>query len=346
MIITALAIVITFSIVVFVHELGHFFTALKYGVKVEVFSLGFGPELLGKTHKGIRYRISAVPLGGYVKLKGENAEDENARENDAFMGIDPLKRIVILAAGAGMNFLTGIIIFFLIIYFTGMPQMVDKPVIGAVGEGTPAQEAGLQGGDRVLSVNGKEVGTWTELSALISESPDKEIKLRVKRDSRVFTVAVKPEMNDQAGRALIGIAASFEVIKLGFFSSLWAGIKYTALLCWRLIAALWLMITGRMAAAIAGPVGIAQVVSQAAGQGLVSLFQLIALISVNLGFINLFPIPILDGGHIIFALIEKIKGAPLDQKKVNIANMVGLAIIMALFIFATWQDILRLFIKI
>ncbi|MFW6134510.1 MAG: RIP metalloprotease RseP [Elusimicrobiota bacterium] len=340
---TLIAIIITFSIVVFVHELGHFITALKFGVNVESFSLGFGPEILGFNHKGVRYKLSAFPLGGYVKMKGENLEEEQAMEEDSFMAQKPFKRIGILASGPIMNFITGMVIFSILFFITGYPRFQDKPIIGEVQKGSPAAEAGLKKGDKVLAVDSKQVATWTELSSLISEESGAPVELKIKRDNKIMTITATPKINEEIGRALIGITAPFEYVKLGIFGSIWEGLKYTVLLCIKLIQALWLMIAGKMEAAIAGPVGIAKIVSSAAGQGFTDLFHLIALISVNLGFINLFPIPIFDGGHIMFALWEKIKGSPLDAKKLSIANFIGLIIIISLLIFATWQDLVRFF---
>ncbi len=344
--ITALSILVTFSIVVFVHELGHFLMALKMGVKVYTFSLGFGPEIMGFTYKGIRYRLSAIPMGGYVKMKGENPDDEGAMESDALMGLEPFRRIIILSAGALMNFLTGAIIFSMIIYFTGIPKFVDKPVIGGVTEESPADRAGIKEKDIILAINNKKINTWREVSEYIGSNTEIPVKLEIQRANEVLTIEVLPELNHDIGRALIGITATFENVKFGFISSVLEGFKYTAVLCWKMLASIWLMITGKIAGAVAGPVGIAQIVSKAASAGLSPLFQLIALISVNLGIINLFPIPILDGGHILFALVEKVKGSPLDVKKVNIANMIGLSLILALLLFFTWKDILRVFFKV
>jgi len=345
MIISILSILITFSIVVFVHELGHFIVALRTGVKVYTFSLGFGPEIFGITYKGVRYRISAFPLGGYVKMKGENPEDKDARESDAFMGLPPLRRMAIIGAGPLMNFIAGMVIFSFVIYIWGLPRFVDKPIVGGVAVDSPASQSGIKEGDKIIAVDGKNVTTWQELSVYIGKSKEEFIQLQIEREEKIIILSVKPEINEEIGRALIGITASFETVKLGFLSSFVEGSKYTVILCWKLIEALWLMITGKMAAALTGPIGIAKVVTAAAHEGIAHLFQLIALISINLGFINLFPIPILDGGHIVIAVIEKIKGSPLDARKVNIANIIGLALILSLLFFVTWQDIIRGFFK-
>ncbi len=339
--ISILAIIITISIVVFVHELGHFLAALKMKVNVEVFSIGFGPEIIGITHKGIRYRISIIPLGGYVKMKGENPLDESVNEDDSFMGKNPVQRIFILLAGAFMNFVTGFVIFSIIIYFTGLPQFTDKPVIGGIGSDSPAMIAGFKEGDRILAINAIEIRTWQEMSQVISKSGETELNIKIERADTLREIIVTPQINKNINRALIGISPHYEIVKMGFIGSILEGIKHTIFLCVKLAEALWLIVTGQMAAAVVGPIGIARVVSRAAGEGAVQLFQLIAIISINLGFINLLPVPVLDGGHILFAIIEKIKGSPLDPKKVNIANTVGLALILMLFLWVFFNDIVN-----
>ncbi|MFH1415564.1 MAG: RIP metalloprotease RseP [Elusimicrobiota bacterium] len=345
MIISVLSVLITFSIVVFVHELGHFIVAVRSGVLVHAFSIGFGPEIIGFTHKGIRYKFSLIPLGGYVKMKGEDPEEEGARESDAFMGLEPFKRMAVIAAGPFMNFVTGMLIFSGIIYFSGMPQLINKPVVGGFTMESPAEKAGLKIGDKIISINDKEIKSWYEIAEHAGVNAGNMIELVIEREGERMNISLMPEMNKEVGRVLIGITQPYEIIRYGLFKSFAEGARYTVLLCVRLVEALWLMATGKMAAAIAGPIGIAKVVSRAANDGLVQLLQWIALISINLGFINLFPIPILDGGHIVFAICEKIKGSPIDPQKVNIANMVGLTLILALIIFATWQDIARIVFK-
>lgn len=339
--ISVLAIVVTISIVVFVHELGHFLVALKMGVKVEVFSIGFGPEIIGITYKDIRFRISIIPMGGYVKMKGENPSDETSVENDAFMGKEPIKRIAVLIAGAFMNFATGFVIFSFIIYFTGLPQFTDKPVIGSVMVDMPAEHAGIKEGDRIVSIDEVEIHSWQQMTAIVSKNTGEPLEMRIKRDALLKTITVTPKVDERIGRGLIGITSSFETIRLGILSSFYEGFKYTVFLIQQIAVSLWLIITGQMVAAVVGPVGIARVVSRAASEGLTHLFQLIAIISINLGFINLLPVPVLDGGHIVFAVLEKIKGSPLDPKKVNIANTVGLALILMLFLYVFVNDIIN-----
>lgn len=343
MITTILAIILTFSIVVFVHELGHFLVALRVGVKVETFSLGFGPEIFGITRKGIRYRLSLLPLGGYVKMKGESVMEDGADEEDSFIAQPPLQRLKVLFSGPLMNFITGAFIFSMIMFFIGLPQASNETEIGDIMDDSPAMEAGLEEGDEIVSINGTETSTWDEIITTISENSDSELNIKINRNGEIIEVATRPVFMEEHDQKLIGIVPVIRKEKMGFFRSVYGGIKYTVFLTAEIIYSIGLMIAGKMPADVAGPVGIGGLISDAADRGISHLFQFIAMISINLGLINLFPIPVLDGGHIVFALIEKVKGSPVDEKKVGIANMIGVALLFTLLIFATWKDIARLF---
>ncbi len=342
-ILNILAIALTFTVVVFVHELGHLVTAVRAGVKVNAFSLGFGKEIAGFTRKGIRYKLSAIPFGGYVKMKGQDPAEEDAFEEGALMALSPFKRILVLFSGAGMNFLTGAVIFSALIFFTGLIQVVDKPVVGDVFEGRAAYEAGIERGDRILEIDGTPVETWTELTGIISSSEEKPLEFKIERDGFSESIYITPRIDPSSGRAMIGIAPGSETIKAGPFQSVIRGFAFTGVLTWNVLESVYLMITGRLEADIAGPIGIGMHISEAARYGIDRLFWLIALISVNLGLINLFPIPILDGGHIMFALAEKIKGSPLKLKTIQTANLIGLVILGLLIAYVIWSDMLSLY---
>lgn len=341
--ISFLAIVFTFSVVIFVHELGHFLLAVKSGVIVEVFSLGFGPELFGFTKNGIRFRLSAVPLGGYVKMKGETIEDDDAYEPGSFTALPPLKRIPILVSGAGMNFLTGIVIIFFLFYSTGFFLMENIPVVGGLLEGYPAIEEGFKEDDIILSIGGVEVSTWEDVSREIAARGGVETEFVLERSGKGIVIITEPKYQESADRGFMGISPPGEMVRPGVARAFWESIMFTYELCKGLLIFLGRMIIGTAPPDVSGPIGIAQAVSQAASRGLVDVFQLIAIISIQLGFINLFPIPILDGGHIILSFLEKIKGSKLDSKKVMVANMVGVTLLLLLVFFASWQDIRRLF---
>ncbi len=341
--INALAIVVTFSVVVFVHELGHLITALRAGVEVKAFSLGFGRELFGFTRNGIRYKISAIPLGGYVKMKGEDPSEEDARSEGALMGLSPFKRIGVLASGAFMNFLTGAVIFSAIILLTGMAVPDEKPIIGEVLENSPAAEAGIREGDLVIAVDGEKIERWEDIPRVIGETGEEPVEITLKRDQVEEKITVTPEIDPASGRPMIGITQQYEMVMAGPVRSVAAGFTQTGVMSWMVLRHVYLMITRQLEADVAGPIGIGMHISQAAHAGLEQLFWLIAFISINLGLINLFPIPVLDGGHIIIALVEKVKGAPLKIKTIQAANLIGLAILIALMVYVFYADILRLF---
>jgi len=341
--ISFLAIVFTFSLVIFVHELGHFIFAVKSGVSVKIFSLGFGPELIGFTKNGVRYRLSAIPLGGYVEMKGQSLEEEDALEPGSFMSLPPLKRIPILVSGAGMNFITGMIILFFMFFTAGFYIHSNTAKVGGVMEGYPAVEAGFKENDRILSIGGEEVGSWDDVTEQISSRGGVETEFVLERGGEVFSVTAVPEFDPAKERGFMGITSPVEYIRPGFFRSIKESVMLTYELCRGLLTFIGRMIIGSAPPDVSGPIGIAQAVSEAAGAGLAPLFQLIALISIQLGFINLFPIPILDGGHIVLSVLEKIKGGRLDAKKVMAANMVGIVLLLSLVLFASWQDLQRIF---
>ncbi|NLB34755.1 MAG: RIP metalloprotease RseP, partial [Elusimicrobia bacterium] len=215
-----MAILFTFSLVIFVHELGHFIVAVKSGVTVKKFSLGFGPELIGFTRKGVRYRISAIPMGGYVEMKGQSIEEEDALEEGSFMSLPPLKRIPILFAGAGMNFLMGIIIFFFIFLSAGVYIQTNIAQVGGLMEGFPAQAAGFEEGDRILSSGGVEVSTWDDLSQEISIRGGIETEFILEREGESFSIISVPKLDTELDRGFMGIIAPGEYVGMGVFRSL------------------------------------------------------------------------------------------------------------------------------
>ncbi len=335
----AVAIIITLSLVIVVHEIGHLVVALKSGVKVETFSIGFGPELLGWNKNGVRYKVSAVPLGGYVKMKGDNLEEDEAFEPDSFLGLSPLKRIPILMAGSLMNLITGAFIMFLVLWISGMPYLPDEPLVGQVRSGSPAEEAGIQKGDRVVEIEGKKIKEWERgLASYIG----RETEVKIERDGQLIEMKLIPEYDLELERVVIGFSTLYETERLGVIEAFITGIRFTGEMVFSIIAVLWLIISGEMAPELMGVIGLGDMVAQAVRVGIAPLFELIAIISINLGVINLLPVPVLDGGHIVMAIIERLKGSSLKPKEIAAANMVGLVLILLLFIYVSWQDILRL----
>ncbi len=349
---TIMPTVIVLGILIFVHELGHFLLAKKLGVGVVTFSLGFGPKLIGRKIGETQYQISAVPLGGFVKLIGENPEEE-VKEEDlsrSFSAQPIWKRILIISAGPFFNFFLAIVLFSTINLF-GIPYFPS--IVGEVSPGLPAEKVGLKKGDLVLSIDGKEVSKWEDLHKIISDSKGKELSIKVKRNGEVLNFKVNPQavkeknlFGEEVETFRIGIVNPKEVliekvnpmIALGMgFVQTWQGIKLTVVGIVKLIQRVI------PAKTIGGPILIAQLAGEQAKRGLLSLVLFMSILSINLGVINLFPIPILDGGHFLFLGLEAVLRRPISIKKMEIAQQVGLVFIILLMLFAFYNDLIRIF---
>jgi regulator of sigma E protease len=343
--------IIVLGILVFVHELGHFLLAKRLGVGVLTFSLGFGPKLIGKKIGETQYQISAVPLGGFVKLIGENPEEE-VKEEDlprSFSNQPIWKRVFIISAGPFFNFFLAVVLFSTINLF-GIPTFPSK--VGGVSPGLPAEKAGLRKGDVILSIDGKNVSKWEDLSKMIRNSEGKELSFKVKREGEVFEVKVNPQVSkiknlfgEEMSIFMIGITPSEEIIvqKVSPWAALgkglvqtWQGIKLTVVAIVKLIQRVI------PAKTIGGPILIAQLAGEQAKRGILSLALFMAILSINLGVINLFPIPILDGGHFLFLGLEAILRRPISIKKMEIAQQIGLIFIILLMLFAFYNDLFRI----
>lgn len=354
MLVTILSTVIVLGILVFVHELGHFLLAKRLGVGVLTFALGFGSKLVGKKIGETEYKICAIPLGGYVKLIGENPEEEVKEEDRSrSFSFQPIwKRALIISAGPFFNFFLAAVLFCLVNLFLGIPSS-PLPKIGEVSAGFPAEEAGLRKGDLVLSIDGEDVSKWEDLSKIIRGSKGKELHLKVRRETEVFEIRVTPKPTTQKNifgeeiqTFLIGITPAEEVvltrvnpfIAIGTgFAQTWNGIRLTVLGIVKLIQRVI------PAKEIGSPIMIAKLAGEQARKGVVSLALFTAIISINLGIINLFPIPILDGGHFLFLTLEAILRRPVSIKKMEIAQQIGLVFIILLMLFAIRNDVMRYF---
>lgn len=342
---SAVAILFGFGLVIFVHEFGHFIVAKKSGVRVERFSFGLGPEMVGFQWGETRYCIAWIPLGGEVRMTGEmELEDAVAapkpRDPREFFALPWYRRLPIVVAGPAMNYVLAFIIFALIAFFAGVPTASPEARVGELAEGFPAAQAGLQPGDLFLSMDGAPVSGWKSMAERIHASAGKPVALQVKRGEETLSITVTPRGED--GRGLIGITPATVQEKLGFGAALSRGVWQ----CWAYskMTLLYLgdKIVKREKPDLSGPVGIASVVAKAAKSGVVDYFLLIALISVGIGLFNLFPIPMLDGGHFAFYLWEGIARRPAPRKVVQAANTAGMALLLSIFVFATYGDIKRL----
>lgn len=337
-----LAVIIAFGLMILVHEFGHFWMAKLMGVRVEQFYLGFGPELVGFKRGPTRYGLRLIPLGGYVKLAGDNPKEELKNEPWEFLSQPWYRRLPVIAAGPFMNFVLAIVVFW-IVFMQGIPVAdVNSTRIGEVIKGEPAWEAGFKPGDKIISVDGKETKIWQDVSLSIRPNAEKLLSIKVLRDDKILTFKVTPKYNVQAKAGLIGIVCESTMQKINPFAALIEGVKQTLFWIVLTLKAIWMMLVGAIKPDIAGPIGIVQLISQQAKTGLANLLYLIGIINVNLGLINLFPIPILDGGWLVIFVIEGIRKKRLSARAMEIAQTIGLSLIIFLLLFATRNDIFRL----
>jgi regulator of sigma E protease len=340
---------IVIGVLILVHEFGHFITAKLMGVDVERFSLGFGPKLFAFKRKDTEYLISLIPLGGYVKLAGDSWEDYKGRPHD-YLSQKTGKRAAIIFSGSIFNYLLSILCF-CIIFFVGYPTLTSQ--VGEVMQGYPAFEAGILKGDAIIAVDGKEVRYWEELQEIIGKKTEGDkVDVVVKRDEELFDFSLVPRietaknlLGQQETRALIGIMPAEEFVKVryGLFDSIKLGLQKTFYITGIFYKAIFRMVTGVLSfrETVTGPLGIFYVARKAVDLGFSFVLNMIAVLGVSLAVINLLPIPVLDGGHALFLLIEKIRGRPLDKKVDELIARVGLTFIIFLAIFVTCNDIIK-----
>lgn len=351
------------SIVVFFHELGHFLVGRWCGVKVEAFSIGFGKELFSFIdRKGTRWRLALIPLGGYVKFYGDadaaSMTDEELsqimtpeQKRQSLFGQSIAKRAAIVAAGPVANFLLAIVIFAATFYISGRGELT--PRIASVRAGEVAETAGFKAGDLVLAINGKPIGAWGEMQRIVQASPDTKLTFTVLRDNKEVRLEATPKLREiktpfginRAG--MLGVVASsdqkdWKIRQFGFGESVAAGVHETWFVIERTGAYIGGLFTGRESTdQISGPIRIAEISGEVAKISLSALVNLAAILSISVGLLNLFPIPPLDGGHLLYFAFEAIKGKPLSQMGQEIGFRIGMGLVLALMVFATFNDILH-----
>lgn len=349
---SVIGLIIVLGVLIFFHELGHFLMARAFGVGVEKFSLGFGPAIARWKRGRTEYRIAAFPLGGYVKMVGEHEDSELSEEDRAcsFTHQPVSRRMIIVAAGPVFNFLLAVVIFFSLFAVAGIMHL--KPEIGEVRPDSPAWEAGLEEGDRIVAIGGKEINTWSEMAEAIGAGGGSTVTVSVERNGERLDTSVTPvveSMEDIFGekrdRYIIGVTAAgtTETERLGPVKAFTESFYRTYLIVELTVLSVGKMIAGTVSMDnLGGPILIAQMAGEQVQHGLVNLLGFIALVSINLGILNLLPIPVLDGGHLLFFGIEAVKGSPVSMKTREIAQQVGLIIILTLIIFVFYNDIMRL----
>ncbi|WP_457552536.1 RIP metalloprotease RseP [Desulfobacula sp.] len=350
---SAIAFIIVIGILVFIHEFGHFIAARMCGVGVEVFSLGFGPKILKKRFGRTQYCLAVIPLGGYVKMLGEEPGTDIAQEDlkSSFSHKSLLQKIIIVAAGPFFNFLLAIFIFYIMYQFSGI--YLVKPVVGKVREGTPAITAGIKQGDVIKEINQKKIDSFEDISRIVSASHGEQLEMIVERDKRLIGLVLSPVLRpaknvfgEEIDKYVIGITGTRESFhrSLNPFFALGHSLKDTYKLVKLTILSVVKMISGKVSASnLGGPLMIAQMAGEQAKAGVMNFAWFIALLSVNLGIINLFPIPVLDGGHLLFFGIEAVTGKAVSEKLREKLIQVGAAMLVALMVFVFYNDIVRMF---
>lgn len=342
---SVVAVGLTFGLVIFLHEFGHFIVARKLGVRVEKFAFGFGPELIGVTDStGTRFSICAIPLGGFVKPAGEDPSAAGAADPkpDEYFGKKWNERLAIVAAGPAMNYVLAFTLFTGVVWLKGMPVASKEPVIGNLMVGFPADQAGIELDDRVLAFDGRPLAGWEDLAQSIHRSAGKPIALTLERKGEKIVVKVTPKPDESGTRGVIGIMPKADYEPVGFVAAAKEGVRQ----CWAQSKATVTTIAGKLYKRerpdLAGPVGIVQMVHRAAHSGWEDFVFLIGFISVAIGFFNILPVPLLDGGHAVFYIWEGLAGRRPKPELIEKVNGVGIAFLLSLLVFATYNDVLRI----
>lgn len=338
------AAILVFSVIILVHELGHFLAAKSVGIEVEEFALGFGPRLVGVHRGGTWYSLRVFPLGGFVRMLGEEEDEKNPSPN-SFQNKTVLQRMLVIAAGPVMNFILALLLFVIIFGVIGVPTPVDVPKIAQLVENHAAQEAGMLPGDLVTHVNSDPVETWREFVKIVQESGGEPLELVVERGGERLDITVTPRLNS-AGVYAIGVYNETRFQRLPVLTSIRYGFRQTVQVTGAILVNLYQLVTRQLPADdITGPIGIFYYVGQAAKQGMFDVLFLAALISINLGLFNLLPIPALDGSKLVFLGFEAIRRRPVDPQKENLVHLVGFALLISLMVLVMYRDIVRFFIK-
>jgi len=345
MIVSIIYFVLILGTIVLVHEFGHFFFAKLFGIYVYEFSIGMGPKIFSKKDKKgeTTYSIRAIPVGGFVQLAGEGMDDDKKLPKDRLLQSKPVwQRFLVMFFGAGNNFILAIVVLFFLGLINGSPSI--STVIPTVVDGSPAQIAGIMGGDKVIEINGDKTKTLDDLQLYLTIASG-ETSIKVLRNGDVKEFKVTPLTGKEAEEKGYSYGITFDnKLERGFGSAIKYAFTKTGALMRQLVITLKELFTGGVGVKdLSGPVGIYQVVDQTKSAGASNLFYLLALLCINVGFINLIPFPAFDGGRILFLLIEKIKGSPIKPETENLIHNIGFFILLGLIIYVTLNDIIRIF---
>jgi regulator of sigma E protease len=346
---TIFVVFVVFSILIIVHELGHMFAAKKVGVKVEKFSLGLGKKLFGIKKGETEYVISAFPFGGYVKLAGDNPAETKGTPGE-FFSKSPLKRFLILVSGALTNYIFAFVLFS-VIFMMGIPSLTTR--VGKLLPDYPAAAGGIKVDDRIFEIDGKRVEYWSDLVDIVQESTSSaSLDFKVERDGRILNFRIAPRViktknifGQETTIGMIGVSPTEEMIfvRHNLFKSVLLGGERLIMLTKLTYKSLWLLITGGLPVreSVTGPIGIAVLIGKAAESGFIYLLMIMAHINMALAVFNLLPFPVLDGGHILFLAIEKLRGKPVSPRIQEAIGQVALYLLIALAVFISWNDVAK-----
>jgi regulator of sigma E protease len=337
------AVIFLFGFLILTHEFGHFIVARRKGVRVINFSFGFGPEILYyvSQRSSTRYSIRVIPFGGFVKLAGEE-EEEYQNLPDEFLSKPWYQKIQVFLAGPLLNYFLGWSIFSLLFIFVGVVSISEEPIIGEVLKGKPAELAGLQPNDRIIKIDNVPINSWFELSGYIHSHPGKSMSIEIERDSKFLTLQVKSELDTANKIGIIGIKPKIIYNKISPIAAVITASWQTVGIAFLSFRHLIISLITRTSPDIAGPIGIAQATIEVRRRGTVDFFYFIATVSAIIGILNLLPFVPFDGGYVVISLIEGISGKKIHRRLMQILMSVGLAIIVFIFLIATYNDIGRL----
>jgi regulator of sigma E protease len=334
---------IIIAILILAHEWGHFIVARRIGIPVHEFSLGFGYKVFSTKKNGVEYSLRLIPLGGFVRMAGEEPGDMD--NPDGFNTRKPWEKMAVAFSGPFMNFILAIFIFIYTFAVIGVAQPMDDAIVGEVLKGKPAESAGLQTNDRILTVNGKNISSWTDFVGTIkSNSVGAPLELKIDRGGTISNLTLKSIQDEASGTPIVGIYPQVEFERQGILNAIQLGFVQTYQMTALLLGGLGMLFTGAASTSdLAGPVGITNMVGEAARGGMVYLLSFSAFLSINLGILNLLPIPALDGSRIVFAIVEAVRRKPMNPEREGFIHWLGFIFLMTIIVFVTYNDIVRLF---